>query len=279
MNITFNEVDRMSANPYTNVSEGTTAYSPAFGRTDRADSGYRLDISSFVTDNNAYAGHGRTIEEVMLDAGNIDVNAYRDYMVVMSNCLSTEDYTKLQQDGTDPRNTDFTETVSIVDHIKTALIKGGTEVIGYTDDISRDTLESITGSKAYANELSEAFANKDIPVTKENALAVENSFKQLGEVSPLSEGGVKYMVENDLKPTVDNIYTAGFCGGNDASRQSHGYYSAGDVAGYYAKKSDDLNIEQIMPQIRNVVTEAGYECTDENINSAKWLVSETASPC
>ena len=50
MNITFNEVDRMSANTYTNVNEGTTAYSPAFGRTDRADSGYRLDISSFVTD-------------------------------------------------------------------------------------------------------------------------------------------------------------------------------------------------------------------------------------
>ena len=274
MNINFNEVDRMSAAPYTNVNEGTTAYNRAIGLTDRADSGYRLDISSFVTDNNAYAGHGRTIEEVMLDAGNIDVNAYRDYMVVMSNCLSTEDYTKLQENGTDPQNTDFTETVSIVDHIKTALIKGGTEVVGYTDDISKETLESITGSKAYANELSEAFADKDIPVTKENALAVENSFKQLGEVSPLSEGGVKYMVENDLKPTVDNIYTAGFCGGNDASRQSHGYYSAGDVAGYYAKKSDDTDIEQIMPQIRNVITEAGYECTDENINSAKWLVDK-----
>lgn len=274
MHINFNEVDRMSANSYTNVSEGTTAYRTAVGNTDRADNGFRLDISSFVTDNNAYAGHGRTIEEVMQDAGNIDVNAYRDYMVVMSNCLSTEDYTKLQMDGTDPRNTDYTQTVSIVDHIKTALIKGGTEVAGYTDNISKETLESITGSKAYANELAEAFAGKDIPATKENAEAIEDSFRKLNEVSPLNEGGVKYMVENDLRPTVDNIYTAGFCGGNDASRQSHGYYTAGDVAGYYAKKSDDSDIEQIMPQIRSVVQEAGFECSDENLNSAKWLVDK-----
>ncbi|MCR4789166.1 MAG: DUF6240 domain-containing protein [Lachnospiraceae bacterium] len=274
MNINLNEVDRMSQNSYINVNEGTTAYSPATGNTSKAESGYRLDISSFVTDNNAYAGHGKTIEEVMADAGMIDVNAYRDYMVVMSNCLSTEDFTKLQNEGVDPGHTDFSEVVSIVDHIKTALIKGGTEVVGYTDTISKEALTSITGSQVYADELSEAMNRKDIPVTRENAEAVENGFKQLTEASPLGEGSVKYMVENNLKPTVENIYTASFCGGNDASRQSHGYYSAGDVAGYYAKKSDELDVASILPQAENVIKEAGMEVNDENVKSAMWLVDK-----
>ena len=273
MNININEADRMSQNPYINVNEGTTTYSPAAGNMTKAADGYRLDISSLVTDN-AYAGHGKTIEEVMTDAENLDVNAYRDYMIVMSNCLSTEDFTKLQNEGINPENTDFREVVSIVDHIKTALIKGGTEVAGYTDDISKKTLEEITGSEVYADELARSFARKDIPATRENVEAVEDGFKQLSEASPLQDGGIKYMVENNLKPTVENIYAAKYSGGNDATKQSRGYYNAGEVAGYYAKKSEELNIEQIMPQINNVIERSGMEITEENINSAVWLVDK-----
>ncbi|MCR4990304.1 MAG: DUF6240 domain-containing protein [Lachnospiraceae bacterium] len=273
MNISFIEPDRMSPNSYANVNEGTASQNAAVSQ-NRSDSGYRLDISSFVTDNNAYKDQGRSIEEVMLEAGNLDVSAYRDYMVVMSNCLSTEDYTALQRDGIDPGNTNFDEVVSIVDHIKTALIKGGTQVVGYTDDISKETLESITGSKAYANELADAFSKKDVPLTKDNAAAVEEGFKQLSEASPLGEGKIKYMVENNLKPTVDNIYKAAFSGGYDASRQSHGYYNAGEVDGYYAKKSENADIEELMPQIKGVIKDAGLEVTDENIDRAKWLIEK-----
>ena len=64
---------------------------------------YALDISGTVMDNNAYKGQGKTVEEVMQDAGNIDVATQRDYMTVMSNSMSTEDFGRMLKDRSEER--------------------------------------------------------------------------------------------------------------------------------------------------------------------------------
>ena len=40
----------------------------------------------------------------------------------------------------------------------------------------------------------------------------------------------------------------------------------------YAKKAEDYNWEQLRPQIERVLEEAGLEITDENVESAQWLI-------
>ena len=258
-----------------NVDRATTAYrNTQTHRTERTGN-YALDISGTVMDNNAYSGHGKTTEEVMQDAGAIDVATQRDYMTVMSNTMSEEDFRRLQRDGYHPGDMDIKEVVTIVDKIKAELIKGGTQVAGYTDDLDAETLKQITGSETFARELYRQFKMHDIPVTQENVMNAKQAYDKAMELQTPEDGAVKYMVENGMEPTIDEMYLADYSSTAD-SRQSHGYYAV-DSGGYYAKKAEEYNWEQLQPQMAKVLEEAGLEVTDENLEEAKWLI-EAGSP-
>ncbi len=267
MKITF---DHSNANQ--NVDRATTAYRDTrTTRTERAGD-FALDISGTVMDNNAYGGHGKTAEEVMQDAAAIDVATQTDYMTVMSNTMSGKDFSRLQQEGYHPGDMEIEEVVTIVDKIKAELVKGGTQVVGYTDDLDADTLKQITGSQAFAQELAAQFQAHDIPLTEENVRAVKEAFERAMQTAEIGEGTVKYMVENRMEPTIDNFYLAGHSAATDSQRQAHGYYATDDT-GYYAKKAEDYNWEQLRPQIERVLEAAGLEINDKNMESAQWLVS------
>ena len=127
-----------------NVDRAATAYRNTQTPRTEGTGNYALDISGKVMDNNAYGGHGKTAEEVMQDAGAIDVATQTDFMTVMSNTMSGEDFSRLQQEGYHPGDMEIEEVVTIVDKIKAELVKGGTEVVGYTDDLDAETLSQIT---------------------------------------------------------------------------------------------------------------------------------------
>lgn len=266
MKITFDQT-----NTNRNVDRATTAYRNTRMPETEHRCDYALDISGTVMDNNAYKGHGKTAEEVMQDAGLIDVAAQRDYMTVMSNTMSEEDFSRLQKEGYHPGDMDIEEVVTIVDTIKAELIKGGTQVAGYTDDLDAETLCEITGSEAFARELEKQFREHDIPVTEENVAAAKQAYDKASRMKEPDDGAVKYMVENRMEPTIDNLYLAGYSSGADSGRQGHGYYPA-DNTGYYARKAEDYNWEQLKPQMEKVLEEAGIEITEESLAEARWLV-------
>ncbi|MDD6627007.1 MAG: DUF6240 domain-containing protein [Lachnospiraceae bacterium] len=265
MKITFDQ-----GNTNQNVDRATTAYrNTQMPQTERM-SDYALDISGTVMDNNAYKGHGKTAEEVMQDAGLIDVATQRDYMTVMSNSMSEEDFSRLQKEGYHPGDMDIEEVVTIVDQIKAELVKGGTQVVGYTDDLDAETLCAITGSEAFARELEKQFREHDIPVTRENVNAAKQAYDKASQLETPEDGAVKYMIENRLEPTIDHLYLADHSAAG-SNPQSHGYYAT-DNTGYYAKKAEDYNWQQLKPQMEKVLEEAGIDITEESINEAKWLV-------
>lgn len=266
MKITFDH-----SNVNQNVDRATTAYRETRTAKTEHPGSYALDISGKVMDNNAYGGQGKTAEEVMQEAGAIDVATQTDFMTVMSNVMSEEDFSRLQQEGYHPGDMEIEEVVTIVDTIKAELIKGGTQVTGYTDDLDADTLRQITGSEAFAQELVEQFRAHDIPLTAGNVQAAKQAFERAMQTEEPGEGAVKYMVENRMDPTIDNLYMAGHSAASDSHRQGHGYYAM-DNAGYYAKKAEDYNWEQLRPQIERVLEEAGLESNEENVQDAQWLI-------
>lgn len=266
MKITFDQ-----GNTNQKVDRATTVYrNTQMPQTERT-SDYALDISGTVMDNNAYKGHGKTAEEVMQDAGLIDVATQRDYMTVMSNSMSEEDFSRLQKEGYRPGDMDIEEVVTIVDQIKAELVKGGTQVVGYTDDLDAETLRAITGSEAFARELERQFCEHDIPVTRENVNAAKQAYDKAAKLGTPEDGAVKYMVENRLDPTIDHLYLADHSAATGSNPQSHGYYAT-DNTGYYARKAEDYNWQQLKPQMEKVLEEAGIDITEESIGEAKWLV-------
>lgn len=274
MNIMLEGTKTGSTQTHTSAGRDTTIYRTPQDTEKVENCGFALDISGTVMDNSAYAGHGRTTEEVMLEAGQQDITARRNYMAVMSNSMSDEDFAKLQKEGFHPGSTDVETVVTIVDHIKAALIKGGNQVTGYTDTISDDVLKNITGSETFAQELKKQFAQKDIPLTEENVTAVTDAWNMLTEAGSMTEGSEKYMIENSLAITPENIYTSRFSASHDSSRQGKGYYAAGAVAGYYAKKPEEIDFEKLKPQMAGVIEEAGYEVNEDRLADAKWLVEK-----
>lgn len=265
--------------PSSNVDRVTTGYRTAATDVKRSESGYALDISLVVTDNAAYGlfedqgVHGRTAEEVMQAAGSMDVSLYRDYMTVMSNSMSDEDFAKLMEDGCNPTDIDIETAVTIVDTIKAQLIKAGVDIVGYTDSIDKDVLVQITGSESMADSLLSAFSKEDVPVTQENVSQAVEAYNRGQELTELPEGAVKYMVTNGMEPEIDNLYLAEHAGAKDAGRQKSGYFRE-ELPGYYGQKAADADMEKLQNQIGKVIEKAGFPITDETMKDGIWLVEK-----
>ena len=274
MNVLVEGVETRGAHEYVNTGRETISYRTPQRTAAAGQGGFVLDISGTVMDNSAYAGHGRTAEELIRHIEQEDVTARRNYMAVMSNSMSDEDFARLQKEGFHPGSTDIETVVTIVDQIKVALAKGGTQIAGYTDTVDEEALKDITGSEAFANELKKQFAEKDIPLTEENIEAVTQAWKLLTQAGEPTDGSVKYMVENDLAPAPENLYTAKYSAASDPGRQGRGYYTAGQVAGYYAKKPEEIDFDQLRPQMEKVIEQAGYKADEENLEDARWLVEK-----
>lgn len=273
MHITFNHT------PSSNVDKVTTSHQTAASAYKKAESGYASDISGTVTDNTAYGFYGsrnvqgRTAEELMQAAGSEDIALYRNYMAVMSNSMSDEDFAKLQKEGYNPTDMDIETVVTIMDTIKAELIKAGIDIKGYTDNIDMEQLAKITGSVAFAKQLVKAFSAENIPMTQEN---VEQSMEALDrgkELTEMSDGTMKYMVDNAMEPDIDNLYLAEHAGAVDANRQGKGYF-AEDLFGYYTQKATDAPIEKLQNQIEKVIEKAGYPITEETLQSGFWLIEK-----
>ena len=237
---------------------------------------YALDISGIVMDNNAYGEHGRSAKEVMQSMGvQLDnFAAHRDLMTVMSNIMSTEDFNKMMEDGFDPSKLEPEQVVTIVDHIKAEMAKSGQVVAGYNDDLSQEKLTEILGSTSRANEVEKALKASDMPVNEENVSAMKKTLDKAASITELDDAGKKFMLENHLEPTVENIYRASFSAHGDGNKQSKGYFSQ-EMPGYYAKKADVIDWKAMEPQIAKSVEKMnlGNQTKEESMEQAKWLIS------
>ena len=72
-----------------------------------------LDTSLFS--NDVYASHTRGTDDISEMAQNTDVMTQHNYMALLSNTMSEEDYKKALEDGFDVKNLNNSETVTILD--------------------------------------------------------------------------------------------------------------------------------------------------------------------
>ena len=234
-------------------------------------SGVSVDLFVSGNDNDAYKGAPKNLKDIEADATMMDVKANSDYRIVMSNCMSDEDFSRLLEEGTHPGNTEIETVVTIVDTIKAEMAKSGNVVAGYNDDLDKETLKEITGNEAFANKIANSFDKKDIPLTKENVEMAKEVYDRVKEMGSISEDAKKYLVENNLEPTADNLYKAVFSVKTGNARQSKGYF-ANDMQGYYSQKAEVFNWTNLQPQMEKVIENAGYQVSDETLMDGMWII-------
>ena len=272
MNITFdnsratdNEVRKsQTSSAYSNVDRATTSQVNSKGV-------FALDISGTVMDNTAYEGQGKTAEDVMQNAGLIDVTTQKNYMAVMSNTMSDEDFAKLQKEGYHPGNTEIETVVTIVDEIKAALAKGGSQITGYTDDLDVETLEQITGSSGLAQAIVKQFGANDIPVTKENIEDVMKACDTVTQLHTLSDGVIIlwFAIRWSL-PLIICIKHNTVLLQMPINREEVIIRILPDIM----RRRRRIITGELQPQMEKVIEQAGLEVSQETLGDARWLIEK-----
>lgn len=216
---------------------------------------------------------GKSLIELQQEAANINAAVQQDYMTLMSNTMSEEDYAKLQEEGFDFESMKPEEAVTIVDKIKAELVRSGKQIAGYTDDLDMDTLTAALGSRTLAQAVADSFRASDIPLTEENISAVSGAWSMASQLKPLEDGGMVYLIDNRLEAEIWNLYLAQNSG---ADRTGNGIprFFAEDVQGYYARSADVSRTEELSEQIDRVLEQCGRETDEGNRQYAAWLVEK-----
>lgn len=196
----------------------------------------------------------KSIAEKIEEGTELDAFDRKNQMAVLSNTASEEDYAKMQEDGFSLDSTEAHKIITVTDKIKMQLAKAGKEVFG--DDLDAATLEAMTGSAALAMQLEQAFKDADLPATDENMEFGLEALDQSQMLQQMTDGAMKYMLDNELPPTIENIYTAQYSG-------SAYYAGAGQQYG---------DIEELSGQIGQMLSAMGFSVNDETMADSKWLI-------
>ena len=119
--------------------------------------------------------------------------------------------------------------------------------------------------------IAQELTNHDLPVTKENVNEVMKTLALSSEIGQLSDGAMKYVLANQLQPTVLNLYRAEFSSKAVSEKGSQGYYTD-TMPGYYAKKPTGYNWQAIEGQMEKIIKQAGLEINEDTKEGAKWMV-------
>ena len=194
----------------------------------------------------------KSIAEKIEESSGMDAFDRKNQMAVLSNTTSEEDYAKMQEEGFSLDSTDSHTIITVTDKIKMQLAKAGKEVFG--DDLDAEQLEVMTGSAALASQLEQAFKEADLPATDENIAMSMEAFEQLQMLQPMTDGAIKYMLDNQLQPTIENLYMAQFSGS----------------AGYTGQTVEDM--EQLSGQIQNMLSSMGLPVNENTMADCQWLI-------
>ena len=163
------------------------------------------------------------LEELMEDSTKSE-ELHKNEMAVIAQSTSPEDYAKVSEEGFSVLDSDTHTVVTVLDKIKAVLAKSGDTSMG---ELSKEQLEEITGSAAMA-----------------------------AQISNLMDDAKAYLLKNELKPTVSNLYKAVYSGSNMAKVS----ISEGDF-------------EEISTQIEDLMKKASINVDNSSLENAKWLIT------
>jgi hypothetical protein len=197
----------------------------------------------------------KSMEEELEEASVMDARERKNQMTVLSHTTSGEDYAKMQEDGFALDSTTGNTIVTETDKIKAQLAKAGVDISIFGDDLDLEQLEAITGSTELAMQLASAMQEADLPLTEENLQDAVDALQLAGTIQQPNQSAAKYLIDNELAPTIENLYLAGY---------------SGDVQ--HMPDGEAINFDDFAEQMDAVIRQAGYTVNEQTVEDAKWLI-------
>lgn len=249
------------------TTKASVSYQVAFDGKDRVGFGIGVNTAE------------RTKEAAQLppEGAEANVQNMRNQLTVMSHTMSDEDFAKMQKEGYDPSEMEPQEAVTILDKIKSELVKAGVHVAGYTDSVDMETLAAALGSEALARSMAENFAMQDIPLEQAGSDKVLYALDMAEQIGVPSEGTYYYMAANHMSAVLKDFYLASASGSQVELEQSSQYFGEA-VKGYITKnvgspvETDASKALDIEAEISKLMERQGLEATQEDKQVAAWLI-------
>lgn len=236
----------------------------------------RIDQNAFLvtkSEPSTYSVEGlKSFDEIKAKASMKNVSLENNAFAVMATSMSADDVAKMADEGFSPSEMTDSETVTVLDKIKATLVKSGVNIDGFTDDLSKEEIEQIAGSSAYASAIEAALKEAVLPATKDNVTEITEALNVSDTLEQPSDDAKKYMINNCPEPTVNNFYIANHSSSADTSANRASYYM--DETGYVGKNPTDADIESLSPQIEKIISDVGLSVNEQTINEAKWLINK-----
>lgn len=179
--------------------------------------------------------------------------------------LSGADAVKLDEDGFNLTDATPDDMVNIVEKIKIELAMHSDDYVNYGTAVSKDKIESVTGSAAMAASIESRMQGADIAVNDESVAEVKGTLEKSKELKPLSENTKNYMVANRIEPSIAGIYQA-------QAATSSSISADGVTIGKCADAISDADFEALRPGIEKIIASAGLEVNDKTLADARAFI-------
>ena len=196
--------------------------------------------------------------------------------------MSQRNFDAIKELGFDSKDMDEKEFVDIADKIRIAMAKGGADISMMGDISDAAIRQSGAYSELMANELEKAQLPSDEKTVNDSVIALrkvdeiksqmvkstsqsnsENSLNyNTNSSSHLSEETIKYMLSNEMEPTIDNLYKASTYSNDTATTDTV------NITG---------NTSSMEAQFAEIIKEAGIAVNEDSLKDCYWMIGNRIS--
>lgn len=220
------------------------------------------DVVSFGSSVMGFLGEEMTNTSLLgeseetLDSLKAKATVLKDNLTAIFNKMDTGTVVKMNEEGIDVNNIETKELVTVVEQIQ---IKLATycEDFEATVDIDAAAVADVIGQGAVAYEISKKMSEAGMAPARENVSEAMEAYNTASEFDKeLSDGTKTYLLKNNLKPSIKNVYIA-----------EHASASANKPVNL-----SDKEWQGIMPQVEKIIEKANMPVDEKTLKMAKWLV-------
>lgn len=213
-----------------------------------------------------------SIADIQAEAAGMDTRQTKNTMALLSNTMTEEDYAEFMKNGGNIDDTEIATILTVVDKIQISLATYCEDYQGYVGDISREALEKMAGNTQLAYGIANALKSHDLPVTEENVLGVLGAVSMAESLEPVAESTALYLIQNQLDPTIENMYIAQHSTGNQMLGDYGQEFFTKEAGNYYSKIGAGRDYAGMDKKMEEIIVNAGLELNEETLEAAKWMV-------
>ena len=147
----------------------------------------------------------------------------------------------------------------MTDKIKAALAKAGVDVSSMGGTLTKEQLEEITGSPVVTQQIMDSLAANDHAGDgRKCGRTVRRQLAQAASIPEITKQAMSYLLKNDMEPTIRNLYLSNYSS------------SAENIV---EPEQSGIDFGSLMPQIREIIAEAGLSDDEHAVDNSKWLVA------